>query len=141
MARSTGFVGPNCHASACRGLAIDFHQPKPHGTFKLIIGGGLHRPIATFQLAILPSGLSRSIGQQTSGTHLLRQKQLIACEHHQHNANLPLSYARAAGDKSALIVINFAEPLLYIVRRKFWRISGSAPSFYQEFNSEQRYNV
>jgi hypothetical protein len=41
----------------------DFHQAKAHGTFELIIRCGLDGLIAAFELAILPAGLARSIGQ------------------------------------------------------------------------------
>jgi hypothetical protein len=55
-----------CHFNLPLQLATstsDFHQAKPHGTFKLMIGGGLDGPIAAFELAILPAGLTRSIGE------------------------------------------------------------------------------
>jgi hypothetical protein len=94
---------PTCHAST-----FNFHQPKPHGTFKLFVHSGLDGPIAAFELAILPPGLSCPIGQQTSRTHLLWQKQLIACEHHQHIAHLPMITPAQRAIKLGLIVINFA---------------------------------
>jgi hypothetical protein len=74
LATSTGNLNWQPQLATSTG---NLHQAKPHGTFKLVIGGGLDGPIAALELAILPAGLARSIGQQTSRTDLLWRQQLL----------------------------------------------------------------